>query len=243
MGVMSDHKQNMNDEKFEEFLQREAREYNAPPELAGRDELFASIMAARSADQRPKTEDRGPRTEDPRRRPEAGSRSVRLAWIGMAATLVIGVAIGKFALGGHDVSPAAAPLAANGGASLAPLSGDTAAGTASYTRAATAELSRAEALLTAYGTASANPGVDTHLSSWARDILSNTRLLLDSPAADDPARRRLLQDLELVLVQMVQRSPAAGVGDERAQIDRSMERTQVLTRLRSALPAGHNNGI
>jgi hypothetical protein len=226
----------INDEKFEEFLQREAREYNAPPELTGRDELFASIMAARTAD-------RGSKIEDRRWRP-------RMVWIGMAATLVIGVAIGKFALGRQDTSVAAAPLAANGTAPApdAPSAADASAGSAavngtSYNRAANAELSRAEALLTAYGTSSANPGVDKQLSTWARDILSNTRLLLDSPAADDPARRRLLQDLELVLVQMVQRSPAAGVDGERAQIDRSMERTQVLTRLRSALPAGHNNGI
>ena len=219
----------MNDEKFEEFLQREARGYNAPPELVERDELFASIMAARTADRGPKTEDR--------------NGTHRVAWIGMAATLLIGVAIGKFALGRHDGSSAAAPLAANGGTGAAPVTGSADTSTASYTRAATAELSRAEALLTAYGTSGANPGVDKQLSTWARDILSNTRLLLDSPAADDPARRRLLQDLELVLVQMVQRSPAAGVGDERAQIDRSMERTHVLTRLRSALPAGHNNGI
>jgi hypothetical protein len=224
----------MNDEKFEEFLQREARGYNEPPQLVERDELFASIMAARSADQRPKTEDRGPKT---------GNRGPQVVWIGMAATLLIGVAIGKFALGRHDVSSAAAPLAASGGTGAAPVSGNADTSTASYTRAATAELSRAEALLTAYGTSGANRGVDKQLSTWARDILSNTRLLLDSPAADDPARRRLLQDLELVLVQMVQRSPEAGVGDERAQIDRSMERTQVLTRLRSALPAGHNNGI
>jgi hypothetical protein len=40
---------------------------------------------------------------------------------------------------------------------------------------------------------------------------------------------------------MVQRSPAEGAGDEREQIDRSMERTQVLPRLRSALPAARNN--
>jgi hypothetical protein len=51
----------------------------------------------------------------------------------------------------------------------------------------------------------------------------------------------LLQDLELVLVQMVQRSPAAAAGEERAHIDRSLDRTQVLTRLRSALPAARNN--
>jgi hypothetical protein len=102
-------------------------------------------------------------------------------------------------------------------------------------------------LLTAYGASNSagvgNAGIDKQLSAWARDILSNTRLLLDSPAAADPERRRLLQDLELVLVQMVQRSPSAGAGEERSHIDRSLERTHVLPRLRSALPAGRNNGI
>jgi hypothetical protein len=224
---MNDH---VNDEKFEEFLQRESRGYNEPPELTGRDELFAAIVAAKAADRGSRIEDRGWRP--------------RLAWVGMAATLVLGVAIGKFVLGGHAGASTAVPLAANTPPSTGDtmvLAGPAAAGTASYNRAATAQLSRAEALLTAYGTSTAGAGVDKHLSAWARDILSNTRLLLDSPAADDPARRRLLQDLELVLVQMVQRAPPAGVNDERAQIDRSMERTQVLTRLRSALPAGPNN--
>lgn len=167
----------------------------------------------------------------------------------MAAALVIGVAIGKFALGTRAAAPAPAPLASNDGAARAPgaaptagaLVGPKGANNVSYDRAATAELSRAEALLTAYGTGSAGAGVDKHLSAWARDILTNTRLLLDSPAADDPGRRRLLQDLELVLVQMVQRAPADGADDERAQINRSMEHTHVLTRLRSALPAGPNN--
>jgi hypothetical protein len=216
----------MSEDKFEEFLLREAQSYNEPRELTGRDELFASIMAARKA--------------AGSRKPEAGSRKPYIAWIGMAATLILGVAIGKFALGGHGSTTVTAPLAVTAGAAISPA-GQDAVASVSYNRAATAELSRAEALLTAYGTSSANTGVDRHLSVWARDILSNTRLLLDSPAADDPARRRLLQDLELVLVQMVQRSPEAGAGDERAQIDRSMERTQVLTRLRSALPAGPNN--
>jgi hypothetical protein len=225
----------MSEDKFEEFLQREARGYNAPPGNVPREEMFAAIMAAR-------------RNGDGRSKMKDGRGRPRMAWIGMAATLIVGVAIGKFALRGHDAAPAAVPLVANGTSGVSPATGDAGAstgagrtGNVSYNRAATAELSRAEALLTAYGTSSASAGVDKHLSAWARDILSNTRLLLDSPAADDPARRRLLQDLELVLVQMVQRSPAAGVDGERAQIDRSMERTQVLTRLRSALPAGPNN--
>jgi len=231
-----------NDEKFDVFLQREARGYNEPPASVPRDEMFAAIMKARTEDRRPKTEGRRPKTEDRGRR-------LLLAWVGMAATLLVGVAIGKFALGTHAAPPAAGPLASNDGATRAPAAvptagaavGPQAADNVSYERAATAELSRAEALLTAYGTGSAGAGVDKHLSAWARDILTNTRLLLDSPAADDPGRRRLLQDLELVLVQMVQRAPADGADDERAQINRSLEHTHVLTRLRSALPAGPNN--
>ena len=223
----------MNDEKFEEFLHREAQSYNEPPANIPRDEMFAAIAMVRAG--RPKTEDRRPRTP-------------RITWIGMAAALVIGVAIGRFALTKQAASSVALRHAdasaslrhSDASASLTPMDPN---GGASYAQAATAQLARAEALLSAYDASGANAGVDKQLSTWARDILSNTRLLLDSPAADDPSRRRLLQDLELVLVQMVQRSPAAGEAEERSHIDRSMERTQVLPRLRSALPAGRNNGI
>jgi hypothetical protein len=221
---------NMNDEKFEVFLQREAGSYNSPPADVPRDEMFAAITASRKPEAGSRmTEDRGPKTEH-------GVRGLRFAWIGMAATLLIGVAIGKFALTRQD---GAAPVLA--AAATSPAAPQSNTDTTSYARAATAELSRAEALLTAYSASGANAAVDKQLSGWARDILSNTRLLLDSPAAVDPARRRLLQDLELVLVQMVQRSPEAGANEERAHIDRSMERTQVLTRLRSTLPAARIN--
>jgi hypothetical protein len=213
----------MSDEKFEEFLQREARAYNEPPVSVPRDEMFAAIAAARAA--AAKTNRQGPATTSPR-------FVSRLAWLGMAATLVIGVAIGKFVLQKQE-APRVATVAA--------AQQDT-VGT-SYATATAAQLVRAEALLTAYSASNTNTGVDKQLSSWARDILSNTRLLLDSPAADDPARKRLLQDLEVVLVQMVQRSPSAGAAEERSHIERSIERTQMLPRLRSALPAGRNNGI
>jgi hypothetical protein len=220
----------MNDEKFEEFLRSEARAYNAPPATAPRDEMFAAITARRKLEAGSRmTEDRGPRTE-------TRVRTLRFAWIGMAATLILGVAIGKFALT-RDNAAAPAPVAASNGARARVGHTDT----LSYSRAANAELARAEALLTAYSASNANAAVDKQLSGWARDILSNTRLLLDSPAAADPGRRKLLQDLELVLVQMVQRSPEAGANDERAHIDRSLDRTQMLTRLRSTLPAARNN--
>jgi hypothetical protein len=217
----------MSDEKFEEFLQREAHAYNEPPANVPRDEMFAAIVAARRVGAGAHV------------RMARGPHVTRYAWVGMAATLVIGVAIGRFALTKQAASSVALRHA-DASASLTPM--DTNGG-ASYAQAATAQLARAEALLSAYDASGANAGVDKQLSTWARDILSNTRLLLDSPAADDPSRRRLLQDLELVLVQMVQRSPAAGEAEERSHIDRSMERTQVLPRLRSALPAGSNHGI
>jgi hypothetical protein len=225
----------MSDEKFEEFLQREAHTYNEPLAHVPRDEMFAAITASRKPEA-------GSRKADDRRRTARGPLLTRFAWIGMAATLVIGVAIGRFALTKQAASRDASASLRHTDASASLTPADTSSGS-SYGQAATAQLARAEALLSAYDASGANAGVDKQLSTWARDILSNTRLLLDSPAADDPSRRRLLQDLELVLVQMVQRSPAAGEAEERSHIDRSMERTQVLPRLRSALPAGRNNGI
>lgn len=235
----------MSDEKFEEFLQRGSASYNEPPARVPRDEMFAAITAMRAERRRPGVEGRtvGARVSIP-----------RAALIGMAATLVIGVAIGRYALSERRGAGSGAAMVRDGRPAIAaggadrPSSPVAETGHASaYARAATAELARAEALLTAYGAPArgtpASAGVDRQLSAWARDILSNTRLLLDSPAADDPVRRRLLQDLELVLVQMVQRSPEADAAGERSHIDRSIERTHVISRLRAALPAGHPNGI
>jgi hypothetical protein len=103
-------------------------------------------------------------------------------------------------------------------------------------RATTADhLARAEALLTAFGGAGPADTGAAPDAAWARDLLTTTRLLLDSPAARDPQRRRLFEDLELVLVQIV-RLPSADSGDERALIERTIERGDMLTKLRAAAP-------
>ena len=79
--------------------------------------------------------------------------------------------------------------------------------------------------------------MDTQMASWGKELLSNTRLLLDSPVATtDPVRRKLLQDLELVLVQIVQLSPTTSARD-RDLIKGALTDDQVLTRLRTAIPA------
>jgi hypothetical protein len=107
--------------------------------------------------------------------------------------------------------------------------------TRAYTVAAAQHLTEAEAMLTAFKGDLSQGRMDAQIASWGKDLLSNTRLLLDSPAARDPARRKLLQDLELVLVQIVQLSPGASARD-RDLINGALTDDQVLTRLRTAIP-------
>ncbi len=131
-----------------------------------------------------------------------------------------------------------------GAARGAPESGAERSAAASDTRAyavaAVRHLTEVEALLTAFR-GEPSREADAQIAGWARRLLSDTRLLMDSPAARDPLRRRLLEDLELVLVQIVQISPEAAQ-QERRLIEGSMNRDQVLTRLRSAIPAGPTSG-
>ena len=111
-----------------------------------------------------------------------------------------------------------------------------------YQVATIRHLSNAEALLTAFRSDSRDAKMDAQLSVWARDLLSNTRLLLDSPAADDPQRAKLLGDLELVLAEIVQLSPGASAQD-RGLVEGSIRNGHVMTRLRSAIPAGQTRGL
>ena len=104
-----------------------------------------------------------------------------------------------------------------------------------YGSASAQHLARAEALLAGFRAASGVDGDPAADAAWAADLLITTRLLLDSPAAREPDRRRLFEALELVLVQIA-RLPRAGTSDERSLIDRAIERGDLMTRLR-ATPA------
>lgn len=160
---------------------------------------------------------------------------------------------GQNARGGVDASTSRG-LARGGGSQQAGLnrgngtqaaSGEpapTSPSASAYQLAAVRHLSEAEALLTSFRTRSAtDQQMDAQLGSWARDLLSNTRLLLDSPVANDPQRRPLLEDLELVLVQIVQLSPGSTPQD-REMIEKTLRQDHVMTRLRTAIPAGTQRG-
>jgi hypothetical protein len=110
-----------------------------------------------------------------------------------------------------------------------------------YRTAAVQTLVQAEALLTAYRGAEGttrDPQALRDAARWARDVLSSTRLLMDSPAGRDPQMRTLLSDLELILAQIVQLSGTTLQARERELIDRAMRERDLLPRLRSVVPAG-----
>jgi hypothetical protein len=127
-------------------------------------------------------------------------------------------------------------------ANSGPSRNSSSSGASAYQLAAIGHLSEAEALLTSFRTrTSTDQQADAQLGAWARDLLTNTRLLLDSPVANDPQRRPLLEDLELVLVQIVQLSPGSTPQD-RELIEKTLQQDHVMTRLRTAIPAGSQRG-
>lgn len=280
----------MSDDRFDEWVQRAAADYNRPVSDVPRDEIWARIQAGRvtgaSADSNHVVRVLPMRSSTPRWLPAA---------LAAASVLIIGVAIGRFTtpdrrpaassavattpptptapdeeglqlpavaagndndtsvIGAATPAPSArrpvrggdddTPRLAASGPDATPGSAGNGANDANGAYASVTEqhLARAEALLTSYHTDAVDGRVDAQMSAWARDLLTMTRLLLDSPAARGVQRRRLLQDLELVLVQIVQLSPDAAE-DERALVERSIDREHMIMRLRATPPAGAASG-
>ena len=137
---------------------------------------------------------------------------------------------------GGEPRPATAGPAPDAGVPDAPRSADSAP-SVPYRLAAVQHMSRAEALLTTFRAGARAGEVDPAIQPWARDLLTGTRLLIDSPAAGDPELRALLGELELVLAQIVQLS-AQRRAEEVQIIDRQLDADGVITRLRTAVPSG-----
>jgi hypothetical protein len=100
-------------------------------------------------------------------------------------------------------------------------------------------LAGTEAMLTTFRTEAKSGEVDARLTTWARDLLRTTHLLqASSVASNDPTLKRLLDDLELVLLQIAQytaKSPHRA--EELELIQRSIEKRGVMAKLRSTNPA------
>ena len=154
----------------------------------------------------------------------------------IAAALLVGVAIDRVAL--QRVDAPTAPVAV---APTAPPS-DPSDPSRLYRLAATQTLTQAEALLTAFRAPQQSRTDTRQLGTWGRQVLGSTRLLIDSPAGDDPQLRALLNDLELVLVQIIQLSGAELDPTDRALIEGALDHSDLLPRIRTAVPAGVPGG-
>jgi hypothetical protein len=99
-------------------------------------------------------------------------------------------------------------------------------------------LAGSEAMITAFRTSARRGEVDAQLASWSRDLLGTTRMLEASPAADDPTMKRLLEDLDLVIGQIViYVTRGTNNPEELDLIEQSINSRGVITKLRSNVPA------
>ncbi|MFL5541909.1 MAG: hypothetical protein ACJ8J0_23175, partial [Longimicrobiaceae bacterium] len=81
--------------------------------------------------------------------------------------------------------------------------------------------------------------VDAQVGEWAGEMLTSTRLLLDSPAADDPKLRTLLEDMELVLAQIAALPRKTDANHTEVDLARrALEEKQLLPRMQTLAPAG-----
>jgi hypothetical protein len=181
-----------------------------------REEIWAGVAAAR-------------RFRRPARRP-----GLRLGWAAsLAATLVVGVTIGRLTVAGSKGEPVGLPAAGVTGEVALRMSPPAPPGAADY-------LTRTAALLTSFPT-NARGGRTVEVAEWARQLLLDTRLLIDSPADGNADLARLLDDLELVLAQIAL-LPASNPQREILLIQDGIRQNQVMTRLRLAAGAAVTNG-
>ena len=216
----------MSEDRFDKLMRDAAETFRRPPEPPI-DAMWAEIEA-RSGLRAAPLADPVISLADARR----GSRVPR--WLAIAATLVVGIGIGRGSAAiGHDAVAPAPQTVANA---------DSTAGLAAHTdpeldrpyELETSQyLGQTAALLTSLPLEARAGGSDKQFASRASELLTRTRLLIDSPAADEPEMRDLLEDLELVLAQVVRlRNNATRLDLD--IINRALEQRDVIPRLRTA---------
>lgn len=163
--------------------------------------------------------------------PRQGTVTSRIPWLAAAATLLIGIGIGYY-LPSEKSEPASgsvSPLAAS-----APAPGDAPGVAGAYRDQTSQYLGQTAALLISLPAEGAIDRSDARFAGKASDLLVTTRLLMDSPAAQDQKFRGLLEDLELVLVQIARLRTERNRSDLDL-IHQTVEQGDVLERVNSAV--------
>ena len=200
----------MTEEKFAKFLKTALDDLDPVP-AAPRDEMWQRIQAQRALER------------------QAGRTPAYRTWInwgvGAAAVLAVGIGIGRMTTMQQAEAPGTTRVA-----TVTPATPNQTA----YKVVVNQYMASAEAMLTAYRTEPQGT-LDPQVAEWARDLLTNTRLLLNSPAASDPKTAALLQDLEVIIAQIAARSAPSNLENE--IIRDGMNKTAVMPRLRATQPA------
>jgi hypothetical protein len=206
------------DDALPKHLTDAARAYNAPPRTIPREAMWAAIARARS----------GVVGNLPDRIASREPRARRMRWqwaVAAGLLLSIGYATGRMT---STTTPAVTTADV---VDRAPSVADAIT--------ATSHFARAELILTQFRADAQTTSADTAFTRWARQLLGDTRLLLDSPAAVDASRRSLLQDLELILIQITRSSRSNDAEDLKLTSD-ALRDSGLLPKLRAIVPSGTN---
>jgi hypothetical protein len=215
----------MDDNRFDDVIQNLPRDFNAPP-APPLDEMWSVIEDAHF--------------NAPASQPRTRGVMASAPWLAAAATLLIGIGIGRYlplpgirsSSGSDAIASSAAGSTSTAGASL---TADTSALADAYRDQTNHYLGQAAALLIALPTKNGSGAADAAFATKAGDLLVTTRLLIDSPAANqDPKLHSLLEDLELVLVQIARLHGDRSKGDLDL-IHQAVEQGDVISRLNSAV--------
>ena len=207
----------MDDKKLDELLADAATSYRVPPEppldaIWSRVEAEAFVpVAARR-----------------------GGPDWRVLTAAIAASLVLGVAMGRYSARTDRAATVVATSTSNS-STVTPAATPAAQAAAAPYQRTTEEFLGSTALLLAAlphdGSGSQTPVL---LPEQAAQLLTTTRLLLDSPVGGNPRMKALLQDLELVLAQVARLQPRRE-NVTLTLISQTLAERELVPRIRSAV--------
>jgi hypothetical protein len=168
------------------------------------------------------------------RAPRVARYSLRSPRWAIAATLIVGIGIGRASSMFTRATLAAPAVETTTATNTANARPDSSVAQP-YEAETSKYLGQTAALLIALPSEMRAGRADDQFVARAGELLTRTRLLIDSPAANDPAMRSLLDDLELVLAQVVRLQNNQTSRTELDLINRALEQRDVIPRLRTAV--------
>jgi hypothetical protein len=208
----------MTEDRFDELMRDAAQTYHRPPD-APLDQMWDVVEGTAWSETHSV---------------HAPRYSLRAPGWAIAATLIVGIGLGRASIvfnRGAATSPAIQTAAQVNTANTFPDS----SAAEPYEAETSKYLGQTAALLIALPSEMRAGRADDQFVARAGELLTRTRLLLDSPAASDPSMRNLLDDLELVLAQVVRLQNNGSSRIELDLINRALEQRDVLPRLRTAV--------